>query len=116
MGQKTHAERAVSELDHKLFLEEIFEGLACIIGTRRGLSGSGYLGGLGVGSWSGVFLDGHAELVELAIVLGVFGSDALGDGLRTLELGAGIEEAALLAAVKLKLTLGTLAVGVEAGG
>jgi hypothetical protein len=73
------------------------------------------LGGLGVGCGSRVFFDGHAELVELAIVLGVFRSDAFGDGLRTLELGAGIEEATLLAAVKLKLAFGTLAVGIEAG-
>jgi len=106
-------DQAVPELTRKLFLEEVFEGLASVVGARRGLSGGGYLGGLGVRSWRGVFFDGHAEFVKFAVVLGVLGSDAFWDGLRTLELGAGIEEAALLAAVKLKLTLGTLAIGVE---
>src|SRR5579864_4474022 len=101
----------------ELFLEEILESLAGIIGARRARSGGGrYLRGLCVGSRRGVFFDGHAEFVELAVVLGVLGSDALGDGLSALELGAGVEEAALLATVKLELALGTLAVGVEAGG
>ena len=72
--------------------------------------------GLGVGSGSGVFFNGHAEFIELAVVFGVFGSDAFGDGLGTLKLGAGIEEAALFATVKLELTLGTLAVWIETGG
>jgi len=101
----------------ELFLEEILEGLAGIIGARRAWGcGGGYLRRLCVGSRGGVFFDGHAEFVELAIVFGVLGSDALGDGLSALELGAGVEEAALLATVKLELALGTLAVGVEAGG
>ena len=82
---------------------------------RRG-SRSSDLGGLRVRSGRGVFFDGHAELIELAIVLGIFGSNPFGDGLSALELGARIEEAALLATVQLKLALGTLAVGVEAGG
>jgi len=77
------------------------------------LSGGGHLGGLGVRSWRGVFFDGHAELVKLAVVLGVLGSDAFGDGLRALELGAGIKETALLATVEFKLAFGTLAVRVE---
>ena len=102
------------ELTHKLFLEKILEGLAGIVGSRRGSNGSGgHLSGLGVGGRSGVFFDGHAKLIKLAVVLCVLGSDAFGDGLRALELGAGIEEAALFAAVKLKLALGTLAVRVE---
>jgi hypothetical protein len=109
-------DQAVPELTRKLFLEEIFEGLASVVGARRGLSGGGYLGGLGVRSWRSVFLDGHAEFVKLAVVLGVLGSDAFGYGLRALELGAGIKEATLLATVELKLALGTLAVGIEAGG
>jgi len=74
------------------------------------------LGRLGVGGGSGIFFYGHAEFVELAIILCVFGSDALGDGLRALELGAGIEEATLLATVKLELALRTLPIGVETGG
>jgi len=101
----------------ELFLEEVFEGLTGVIGARRRRAGGGRdLGGLGVRSGRGVFLDGHAEFVELAVVLGVFGSDSFGDGLSALELGAGIEESALLAAVKFELALGTFAVGVETGG
>ena len=100
-----------------LLFEEIFERLAGIVGARRGWRGGGrYLRGLRVRRGCRVFLDGHAEFVEFAVVLGVFGGDAFGDGLRTLELSAGIEEAALLAAVKFELALGTLAVRVEAGG
>jgi len=106
-----------SALRRELFLEKILEGLAGIIGARRGWRGGGrYLRGLGVGSGGGVFFNGHAEFVELAVVLGVLGGDALGDGLSALELGAGIEEAALLTTVKFKLALGTLTVRIEAGG
>ena len=105
------------ELTDQLFLEKILEGLAGIISTRRRSRGCGrHLSGLGVGSRSGVFFDGHAEFVKLAVVLCVLGSDAFGNGLRTLELSAGIEETTLLATVELKLALGTLAVGVEASG
>jgi hypothetical protein len=74
------------------------------------------LSGLCVGGGSSVLFNGHTKLVKLAVVLCVLGSDAFGDGLRALELGAGIEEAALLATVEFKLALGTLAVRVEAGG
>ncbi len=115
MEQRIRADQTVLELLHKLFFEEIFEGLASVIRARRGSSGSGgHLSGLGVRSGGSVFFDGHAELIKLAIIFGVFGSDPFGDGLRALELGAGIEEATLLAAVKLKLALRTLAVRVEA--
>jgi hypothetical protein len=107
----------VPALTHELFLEKVLEGLAGIVGSRRGSNGGGrHLSGLGVGSGSGVLFDGHAKLIKLAVVLCVFGSDAFGDGLRALKLGPGIEESTLLAAVKLELALGTLAVGVEAGG
>lgn len=71
---------------------------------------------LGVGSGGGIFFNGHAEFVEGAIIFCVLGSDALGDGLRAFELDAGIEEAALFAGVKLELTFGAGAAGVEAGG
>jgi hypothetical protein len=74
------------------------------------------LRGLGIRRWRGVFFDGHAKFVKLAIIFRIFGSDALRDGLGALELGAGIEEAALLAAVQLKLALGALAVRVETSG
>jgi hypothetical protein len=90
--------------------------LAGIAGSRRGLRGCGDLRRLRVGSRSGIFFDGHAEFVELAVILGVFGRDPLGDGLCALKLRPGIEEAALLAAVKLKLALGALAAGIEARG
>jgi hypothetical protein len=117
VGLRILEDQAIPELNHKLFLEKILESLASVVGARRGSSGSGgHLGRLGVGGGSRVFFDGHAELVKLAVVLGVFRGDAFGDGLRALELGAGIEEATLLATVKLKLAFGTLAVGIEAGG
>jgi len=74
------------------------------------------LRGLRIGSRSRVLFDGHAEFVELAVVLGVFGSDAFRDRLGALKLGAGIEKAALLATVKFELALGALAVGVETSG
>ena len=97
------------------FFEEVFEGLAGVDGTRWGRGRTCGGGRLGVGSGSGVFFNGHAEFVEGAIIFGVLGSDALGDGLRAFELDAGIEEAALFAGVKFELALGACAVGVEAG-
>ena len=100
-----------------LLFEEILESLAGIVGARRGWRGSGrYLRGLSVRRGCGVFFDGHAEFVELAVVLGVFGGDAFRDRLGALKLGAGIEEAALLATVKFELALRALAVGVETSG
>jgi hypothetical protein len=98
-----------------LLLEEVFEGLARVA-VARGGSGCGGGSFLGVGGWGGVLLYRGAEFVEGAIVFGVFGSDALGNGLRTFKLGAGVEEAALLAAVQLELAFGALSVGIEAGG
>ena len=99
-----------------LFLEEILEGLAGVVGARR-RGRRGAIGGrLGIGSWRGVFFDGHAKFVESAGILCVFGGDAFGDRLGAFELRAGIEEAALLAAVQFELALGTRAVGIEAGG
>jgi len=100
-----------------LLFEEIFEGLSSVVGAwRRGESGGRYLRGLGVGSGGGVFFDGHAKFVELAVVLGVLGGDTFRNGLCALELGAGVEEPALLTTVKFKLALGTLTVGIEASG
>jgi hypothetical protein len=102
----------------ELFFEEVLEGLAGIVEAGRGSSGNrgSLLSGLRVGSRSGVFLDSHAKFVKLAAVFGVLGGDAFGNGLRTLELGRAIEEAALLAAVKFEIALWTLAVRVKAGG
>lgn len=65
--------------------------------------------------WGGVFFDGGTELIELAVVACILGSDALGNGLCAFELSGGVEEAALLAAVEFETTLGTFSVGIEAG-
>ena len=98
------------------FFEEVFEGLAGVGGARWGWRRTGGCGRLGVRRGGGVFFDGHAKFVEGAIIFGVLGGDALGDGLRALELDAGIEEAALFAGVKFELAFGACAVWVEAGG
>jgi len=107
------AQTKVCAMEELLF-EEILEGLAGVIGTwRRKSSGTR---GLRVRSGRGVFFDGHAEFVELAIVLGVLGGNAFFNRLGTLELRAGVEEAALLATMQLELTFGTLAIGIETRG
>src|SRR5579863_10183640 len=83
---------------YKLLFKEVFEGLAGVgrtAGSRFG-KGGGDLRRLLVGRWRGIFFDGHAEFVEFAGVLAVFGSDAFGDRLRAFKLGARIEKAALL--------------------
>jgi hypothetical protein len=103
--------------EHPLhFFEEVFEGLAGVGGARWGWRRRCGGGRLGVRSGGGIFFDGHAKFVEGAIIFCILGSDALGDGLRALELDAGIEEAALLARVKFELAFGACAVGVETGG
>ena len=71
--------------------------------------------GLLIRSRRGVLFDGGAEFVKLATVFAILGSDAFRDGLRALKLRAGIEKAALLAAMKFRVALGTGARGVEAG-
>src|SRR6202521_1328152 len=101
------------ERGERLLLEQIFEGLTGVVGARRG-SRSHYLRLLGVGRGRGVLFNGHAKFVELAVVLGVLGRDALGDRLGALELRAAIEEPALFAGMQLELALGALAIGVEA--
>src|ERR1035438_785772 len=80
-----------------LLLEEILEGLAGVVVTRR--CDWNRLRFLRVGGGGGGLFYCGAKFVKSAIVLGVLGGDALGDRLGALELGAGIEEAALLAAV-----------------
>lgn len=102
----------------RLLLEEVVERLAGVE-RARGSSGLGdgrLLCGLRIGGWRGVFFHRSAKFVKGAGVFPVLGRNAFGHGLRTFELRAGIEEAALLAAVKFELALGALAVGVEAGG
>jgi hypothetical protein len=100
-----------------LLLEEILEGLASVWWTTGNgfRKRSGDLRGLLIGSRRGVLFDGGAEFVKLAIVFAVLGSNALRDGLRTFKLRAGIEKAALLAAMKFRVALGTGARGIEAG-
>ena len=71
---------------------------------------------LSVGRWRGIFFNGHAEFVKGAGVLRVFGRDAFLDWLGAFKLCAGIEKAALLAAVQCKLALGTRAIGIEPWG
>ena len=78
---------------------------------KRGASGVR----LCIRGWRGVFFDGHAEFVKGAGVLGVLGRDAFRDGLGALELRAGIEKAALFAAMQFELALGTRAIGIEPG-
>jgi len=101
----------------RLFLEQIFEGLAGVKRARRhSFRNRGCLCGLLIGSWSGVLLHGHAKFIELAAVLAILGSDAFGNGLHAFKLGAGIEEATLLAAVQFGITFGAGAIGIETGG
>src|SRR5882672_7763636 len=96
-----------------LLLEEVLEGLAGVVVARwRWRRGCSAL--LRVGGGGGVLLHGGAKFVELTGILGVFGGNALGNGLRTLKLCAAVEEAALLATVQLEGALGTLTVGVKA--
>lgn len=91
--------------------------MAGVVGARWCGSSRGCdLRGLRVGRRRSVFFDGHAKFVKLAVVLGVLRRDAFGNGLRALELRAGIEKAALLTAMKLELALGTLAVGIKTCG
>ena len=97
-----------------LLLEEVFEGLASVRVARGARRGRGTRGGrLSIGSRRGIFFDGHAEFVECAGVLGIFGRDAFLDRLGAFELRAGIEKAALFTAVQFGLALGTSAVGIE---
>ena len=101
----------------RLFFEQVFEGLAGIERTTgsRFRNGGGDLRRLLIGGGSGVFFDGCAEFIKLAIIFAVFGSDAFWNRLRAFKLRARIEEAALFAAVEFGIALGTGALGIEAG-
>ena len=97
-----------------LLFEKVLEGLAGVGVTRRPVGRRGTRRvWLRVRGWRGIFFDGHAKFVEGAGVLGVLGRDALLDGLGTLELRAGVEKAALFAAVQFGLALGTRPVGIK---
>ena len=89
-------------------------GVGRTAGGWLGKSG-GDLRRLLIGSGCGVLLDGGSELIEFAVVLAVFGRDAFGNRLGAFKLCAGIEEAALFAAVEFGVAFGAGAGGVEAG-
>jgi len=97
-----------------LLLEQVFKRLARVVRTRRRRSRGGRL--LRVRCGRRILLDGHAEFVELAVVLRVLGRDAFRDGLRAFELRAGIKKPALFAAMQFELAFGALSGGVEPGG
>src|SRR5713226_1047956 len=103
------------EIAVPLLLEKVLEGLAGVVVARRGRRG-GRSSLLRVGSGCGVFFHGGAKFVEGAVVLRVFGCNALRNRLRAFKLRAAVEEAALFATVQLESALGTLAIGVEAAG
>jgi len=99
-----------------LLLEEIVEGLSGIHMAGRSCGRRGAGGGrLSIRSGRGILFNGHAEFVERAGIFGIFRRDALLDGLGAFELRAGIEEAALLAAMQFELAFGARAIGIEAG-
>jgi hypothetical protein len=104
-----------NEWARALFLEEVLKRLPGVQRARWGYWRGGNVVGLRVGGRSGVFFHRGSEGIKRAIVFYIFGSDALRDGLRALEAHAGIEEAALFAAVQFKLALGASPFGVEAG-
>jgi hypothetical protein len=96
----------------QLLLEEIFEGLAGVVGTGRARGGWCLRR---VGDWRGVFLDGHPKLEERAIISRVLLGDTLGNRLGAFELRGGIEMDALFATVQLEMAAWTLPVGIEPG-
>jgi hypothetical protein len=103
------------EMAVPLLLEKVLESLTRVVVAWRGRRGGvGSL--LCVGGGGGVFLDRCAKFIEGAVVLRIFGCDALWDGLGAFKLRAAVEKAALFATVQLESALGTLAVGVKAAG
>jgi len=97
-----------------LLLEQVLEGLARVVRPTRRERWTGSRSRL-EGGRGCVLLDSHAKLVELAVVLCIFGGDAFRDRLRALELGSGIEETALLAAVQLEFAARARPVRIKAG-
>jgi hypothetical protein len=94
-----------------LLLKEIVEGLAGVAGTRNMLGGN---------RWprhgsrrGGVFFNGGAKFVELAIVLLVLARDAFRNRLHAFKSRGRIEIGALLAGMQLERALRALAFGVE---
>jgi len=98
----------------RLFLEEVFEGLARIgVARRSGGRRRARSVRLSIRRWRSIFFNGHAEFVKGTGVLCVLRRDAFLDRLGAFELRAGIEKAALFAAVQFGLALGALPVGIE---
>jgi hypothetical protein len=65
---------------------------------------------------SGVFFHGRAKFIKLAGVFGVFGRDALRNGLYAFKLSRRVKKAALFAAVKFELTFGASTARIKARG
>jgi hypothetical protein len=99
--------------EKKLLLEEIFESLPRIVVPRRRSRGGTSSRWLRVGRRRSVLLHRGAKFVKFAVVLRVLRRDALRDRLRAFKLRAGIEIAALFAAVQFQLALGARSVGIE---
>src|SRR5262249_61348506 len=78
-------------------LEQIFKRLAGIQWSRWRRRLDRNLCGLHIRRGSRVFLHGHAEFIERAIILRVFRGNPRGNRLRAFKLRARIEKAALLA-------------------
>ena len=113
-GRDLLRERIAARASWKLLLEKVFEGLASVGMARRsgGRRGAGSVR-LGIRRWRRIFFDGHAEFVECTGVLCVFRRDAFLNRLSAFELRAGIEKAALFAAMQFGLTFGARSVGIE---
>jgi hypothetical protein len=79
----------------RLFLEQIFKGLAGVQGTRRCRR-------------RGLFFYAHADGIKRALIDLVFAGNSCGDGLSAFKAGGGIEVRALLAGMKFETALGTL--------
>jgi hypothetical protein len=76
-----------------LFLEQVFESLASVIGTG--------------GGWGrGLFFHHDADGIERAFVVLVFAGDAFGDGLHALKTARWIEVSTLLAGVEFESAFG----------
>src|SRR5207244_12886555 len=92
----------------------VFEGLARIgVARRSGGRRRARSVRLSIRRWRSIFFNGHAEFVKGTGVLCVLRRDAFLDRLGAFELRAGIEKAALFAAVQFGLAFGALPVGIE---
>jgi hypothetical protein len=100
--------------EDELLLEKIVESLACTaLAWRRSWRGAGSRR-LCVGSRRRIFFYRGAKFVKFAVVFPIFRRDAFRNRLRAFKLRAGIEIAALFAAVQFQLALGARSVRIEA--